>query len=117
MAGYTDVCFAGRLLVGCIAFAALGFVTANARSDEVGQLTRQIEAFKTAGKYDDAIIAAERRAKLVEKRSGSSSAQTASALQEWSDLLAGENRHTEALPIVRRVLAIREQALGNHRDT
>src|SRR5262245_16026007 len=87
-------------------------------SDDPEQLASQIKAHEAAGRYREAITVAERRGRLIEKRSGSNSAEAAQALQQWSDLLADQNRHEDALPIVRRVLELREKTLGeNHRDT
>jgi CHAT domain-containing protein/tetratricopeptide (TPR) repeat protein len=101
-----------------MALALLSAVAAGAKTDDLERLKREIEAFKTTGKYDKAIETARLRASALERRWGKNSAQVATALQEWSDLLAGADRHNDAIPILRRALRAREAVLGpKHPDT
>lgn len=100
-----------------MALVLFGPARVGAQSVDLEQLVRQIDRLEEQGKTREAAAVAERWAGLVAQRFGDS-ARTAGALQRWSDLLADDGRHDEAVPIVRRVLAIRERVLGeNHRDT
>jgi CHAT domain-containing protein/tetratricopeptide (TPR) repeat protein len=107
-----------RLRQSVFAIVMLGLSCGAAPATENQIFAQAASQAKKSKSYSDEVDAAKRQAELVEKRSGSNSPKTASAWQKYGDLLATRNQHSKAVPIMRRVLAIRVKVLGeNHADT
>lgn len=66
----------------------------------------------------DDLLAAKAAAEQADKSAGPESAEAATAWQRYADVLGYQDRKAEAAPIIRKVLAIRLQVLGeSNRDT
>jgi CHAT domain-containing protein/tetratricopeptide (TPR) repeat protein len=96
------------LVVGFVAWYALGNHEFDRLSAQVGELYR-------AGKYAEATEAAQRALVLAERESGSDGAKVGIALNNLALLYAAQGHYAEAEPLYQRSLAIREKAFGpNH---
>jgi esterase/lipase superfamily enzyme/tetratricopeptide (TPR) repeat protein len=81
------------------------------RPGEVALLNRQIAQLKAAGKYAEAIPLAQKALALAEKK-GATSPDVANALDTLASLYEAQNNYTEAEPLLKRSLTIREQSPG-----
>ena len=80
-------------------------------STNAAMLNRQIEQFKAAGKYAQAVPLAKQALALAERK-GAASIEVADALDVLADLYTAQNQHAAAEPLLKRALAIREAAPG-----
>jgi CHAT domain-containing protein/Tfp pilus assembly protein PilF len=94
-------------------------VTASARAplEEAVQLNKQVEKLYEEGKYQEAVVPAERALAIREKALGPNHADVAESLNNLALLYQDQGEYAKAEPFHVRALAIREKALGpSHPD-
>ena len=107
-----------RLLVCSLLIAAGATHPALAQGDEVETLEARIPQLMIEGKWGEAVTLAERLTELVRAQKGEEHLDTARSLVTLAGLYSIQRRLTEAEPLLKRALAIREKALGpSHPET
>jgi len=107
-----------RLLVCFLLIAAGVKHPALAQGDDVETLEARIPQLMIEGKWGEAVTLAERLTEKVRARKGEDHLDTARSLVTLAGLYSVQRRLTEAEPLLKRALAIREKALGpSHPDT
>ena len=90
----------------------------HAQADEAIAIEARIPQLMSEGKRAEAIALAERLTELVRAQKGDDHLDTARSLVTLASLYNIQRRLTEAEPLLKRALAIREKALGSsHPDT
>jgi CHAT domain-containing protein/tetratricopeptide (TPR) repeat protein len=106
-------------LLACFVLLATGAThPALAQGDEVATLAARIPQLMIEGNWGEAVTSAERLTGLVRAQKGEDHLDTATSLVTLAGLYTIQRRLTEAEPLLKRALAIREKALGpSHPDT
>jgi CHAT domain-containing protein/Tfp pilus assembly protein PilF len=88
-----------------------------AQLDEARALAREAVEHHRAGRYDDAILAAQRALAIFEKVRGPSHPDVAASLNNLAEMYEAKGEYGRAVPLLDRALAIDERALGpDHPD-
>ena len=98
-------------------FAAMVLLAATptrAQSAGLNALSRDVARLYQAGKYDDAVLVAERALALAEKTFGPENPEVGVTLNNLALLFRRQGRYAEAEPLYRRSLAI-TKTLGSDR--
>ena len=82
------------------------------QSDEWEKLNQESLTLLDQGKYDRGVSVAQAAVQLAEKRFGPTSSETATSLNSLAALYRAQGKCAEMEPLYKRVLAIREKALG-----
>lgn len=107
-----------RLLVCFLLLAAGAAHPALAQGVDVETLEARIPQLMIEGKWAEAVTMAERLTQLVRAQKGEDHLDTARSLVTLAGLYSIQRRLTEAEPLLKRALAIREKALGpSHPET
>jgi CHAT domain-containing protein len=102
----------------CSLLIAAGASAALAQGDALVTLEARIPQLMAEGKWGEAISLAERVAEGTRAQKGEEHLDTARSLVTLAGLYSIQRRLTEAEPLLRRALAIREKALGpTHPET
>ena len=107
-----------RLLVCSLLIVTAAVRHVHAQADEAIAIEARIPQLMSEGKRAEAIALAERLTELVRAQKGDDHLDTARSLVTLAGLYSIQRRLTEAEPLLKRALAIREKALGSsHPDT
>ena len=107
----------GRMLPAALAGLILFCCPASAQDARWRQVTAAAMQFYDAGKYDQALPAAQESLRVAGPTFGPESRQVAISLNDLALVLAALDRWAEAEPLYRRALAMNEKALGpDHPD-
>jgi CHAT domain-containing protein/tetratricopeptide (TPR) repeat protein len=100
------------LIAAFLLLVAFGSARAVAQSDDPAALQGRVTDLYRAGKFAEAMEAAEQVLALVERRHGRDSIEVANPLSMLAVLYLQQGRYREAEPLYERTLAIKQKALG-----